>query len=148
MSAQQPRSRLVLRFFVVCVLVAATFVTTNLITAPPATAAPCDAPVVNKVACENTRPGTPNWQAPYRDDTILGYTTDISVTPGGQVQFKMLTSAPAYRLDIFRLGWYGGVGARQVGTESMSAIFTGTPSVEACTARTLSTAIATWCWSA
>ncbi|SMD25523.1 DUF4082 domain-containing protein [Lentzea albidocapillata] len=118
MSAQQPRSRLVVRLFVVCVLVAATFVTTNVATAPPASAAPCDAPVVNKVACENTKPGTPNWQAPYRDDTILGYTTDISVTPGGQVQFKMLTSAPAYRLDIFRLGWYGGVGARQIGTVS------------------------------
>ncbi|SES36337.1 hypothetical protein SAMN05216188_1406 [Lentzea xinjiangensis] len=30
--------------------------------------------------------------------------------------------------------------------ELMSAIFTGTPSVEAWTARTLSTAIATWDW--
>nr|WP_246018845.1 DUF4082 domain-containing protein [Saccharothrix australiensis] len=88
------------------------------LTAPVANAAPCDAPVVNKVLCENSKPGTPDWQVPSRDDSILGYTTDISTTPGGQVAFKMLTNAPSYTIDIFRLGWYGGVGARQVGSVS------------------------------
>ncbi|MBB5959419.1 methionine-rich copper-binding protein CopC [Saccharothrix tamanrassetensis] len=88
------------------------------LTATVANAAPCDAPVVNKVLCENTKPGTPDWQVSSRDDSILGYTTDISATPGGQVAFKMLTNASSYTLDIFRLGWYGGVGARQVGSVS------------------------------
>ena len=89
-----------------------------LLTATVANAAPCDAPVVNKVLCENSKAGTPDWQVPSRDDSILGYTTDISATPGGQVAFKMLTNASSYTLDIFRLGWYGGVGARQIGSVS------------------------------
>ncbi|NUT51358.1 MAG: DUF4082 domain-containing protein, partial [Saccharothrix sp.] len=53
-----------------------------------------------------------DWQVSYRDDEILGFTTDISATPGGRVDFKMLTSASSYYIDIYRLGWYGGVGAR------------------------------------
>lgn len=85
---------------------------------PPALAAPCDAPVVNKVACENTQAGTPNWMVDSPDDTIVGFTTDISATPGSTVTFKVKTTATSYNVDIFRLGWYGGVGARQVGTAS------------------------------
>src|SRR5262245_42153230 len=81
-----------------------------------AQAAPCPPPVVNKVACENTLAGTPDWQVSYTDDTIVGFTTDISTTPGGTVRFKIDTSAPNYRVDVYRLGWYGGAGARLVGT--------------------------------
>ncbi len=84
--------------------------------APVAEAAPCDPPVVNKVLCENLQPGADDWQVQYRDDSIVGYTTDISTTPGGQVQFKMLTNAPSYKIDIYRLGYYGGKGARYVET--------------------------------
>ncbi|MBB4967152.1 DUF4082 domain-containing protein [Saccharothrix violaceirubra] len=86
------------------------------LSAATAEAAPCDTPVVNKVACENTKPGTPDWQVSSRDDSIVGYTTDISTTPGGQVAFKMNTDATAYTIDIFRLGWYAGVGARFMGS--------------------------------
>ncbi|MFD4675583.1 DUF4082 domain-containing protein [Lentzea sp. NPDC058450] len=85
---------------------------------PVAQAAPCDTPVLNKVLCENTKPGTPDWQVSSRDDAILGFTTDISVTPGGRVDFKMLTTASSYTIDIYRLGWYGGIGARHVGQTS------------------------------
>ncbi|MEU6148579.1 DUF4082 domain-containing protein [Actinosynnema sp. NPDC047251] len=84
--------------------------------APVAVAAPCDPPVANKVLCENLEEGALDWQVPSRDDSILGYTTDISATPGGQVQFKMLTSAPSYTIDIFRLGYYDNRGARYVDT--------------------------------
>ncbi|MFC3898834.1 DUF4082 domain-containing protein [Lentzea rhizosphaerae] len=80
-----------------------------------ANAAPCDAPVTNAVLCENTKPGTPGWLVPSRDNSIVGFTTDISSTPGGRVNFKVLTSAPAYTIDIYRMGWYGGLGARLVG---------------------------------
>ncbi|GAA3458432.1 DUF4082 domain-containing protein [Saccharothrix longispora] len=100
-----------LRLLVVTALVVSTVVVVSVLRAPEAAAAPCDAPVVNKVACENTRTGTPNWQVGYRDDSILGFTTDISVNPGGRVDFKMLTSASSYHIDIYRLGWYQGVGA-------------------------------------
>jgi hypothetical protein len=88
----------------------------------PATAAtnPCTAPVVNPVACENTQPGTPDWQVNSDDTSIVGFTTDISSTPGGTVQFKVNTAASSYSILIFRLGYYGGAGARQVATLSVN----------------------------
>jgi hypothetical protein len=99
-------------------LVATTVVIPTLLTGVPASAAsnPCTAPVVNPVACENTQPGTPGWQVNSDDPSIAGFTTDISSTPGGTVQFKVNTTASSYAVDIFRLGYYGGVGARQVAT--------------------------------
>ncbi|MBW4717933.1 DUF4082 domain-containing protein [Saccharothrix obliqua] len=84
--------------------------------APVARAAPCDPPVLNKVLCENLNEGADDWQVLSRDDSIVGYTTDISTTPGGVVDFKVLTNATRYRIDVFRLGWYGGKGARHVDT--------------------------------
>ncbi|HEX6346021.1 DUF4082 domain-containing protein [Umezawaea sp.] len=113
MVAQHSR---VVRMLLVTAVLASCMVVLGVFNAPEASAAPCDAPVVNKIACENTQAGTPDWQAPYRDDSILGFTTDISTTPGGVVDFKMLTSASSYKIDIYRLGWYGGVGARIMGT--------------------------------
>ncbi|WP_245757539.1 DUF4082 domain-containing protein [Amycolatopsis xylanica] len=80
--------------------------------ATPAAAAPCTAPVTNKVACENTQPGTPNWMVESFDDTIHGFTTDISSAPGGTVTFKVNTNAVNYHIDIFRLGYYNNAGAR------------------------------------
>ena len=43
-------------------------------------------------------------------------TTDISAAPGDTVRFKINTTASAYRLDIYRMGYYGGLGARKVAT--------------------------------
>src|SRR5215470_11005161 len=91
--------------------------------APPAAATgPCDPPVTNKVACENTQPGVPEstWRVQDIDDTIAGYPTEISVTPGQTVAFKVKTNALSYRIDIYRLGWYGGDGARSMGTVNVS----------------------------
>ncbi|WP_345017130.1 N,N-dimethylformamidase beta subunit family domain-containing protein [Saccharothrix violaceirubra] len=84
--------------------------------AESAPVAPCDEPVVNAVACENTKTGAQDWQVAYRDPTVVGFTTDISATPGGRVDFKVKTDAPGYTVDVFRLGWYGGRGARLIGT--------------------------------
>src|SRR5438874_8267849 len=77
---------------------------------------PCATPVVNKVACENTKVGTANWQINNADPSIVGYPTDISGTPGGTVQFKVSTTAATSEVDIFRLGYYGGTGGRKVAT--------------------------------
>ncbi|WP_084176317.1 DUF4082 domain-containing protein [Actinokineospora spheciospongiae] len=84
--------------------------------APPAAAAACTAPVVNRVACENTELGDPNWQVAGIDDSIAGFTTDISTNIGGTVNFKVKTDAASYKIDIYRLGHYGGAGARKMGT--------------------------------
>ena len=45
------------------------------------------------------------------DDTIQGYATAISVNKGDPVSFK-IKSAAQYTIDIYRLGYYNGDGAR------------------------------------
>jgi hypothetical protein len=46
---------------------------------------------------------------------IGGFTTKASVTPGETLQFKV-QSPVAYKIEIYRLGWYGGDGARLMPT--------------------------------
>ena len=88
-----------------------------------ATAA-CDPPVVSAVACENTKAGNPSseWDVAGAGDAgIQGFATDISVDQGETVRFKVDTAASDYRLDIYRLGYYAGLGARKVATVQPSA---------------------------
>ena len=88
-------------------------------TSAPAVAAPCDAPIVSPVACENTLPGNPEseWGISGAGSTnIQGFATQISVDQGETVGFKIDTSASSYRLDIYRMGYYDGDGARRVAT--------------------------------
>ena len=85
--------------------------------APPADAQGpgCAAPT-NEIVAENCRTGTPAsvWDVPGSGDPeIQGFATDISVAQGQTVQFKINSVTNRYRLDIYRLGWYGGAGARK-----------------------------------
>ena len=92
--------------------------------APDAVAAPCDAPITNPVACENTKPGNPpsEWDVSGAGSaSIQGFATDISVDQGGTISFKVDTNATDYRIDIYRMGYYGGQGARRVATVQPSA---------------------------
>jgi PKD repeat protein len=94
----------------------------------PGTAAaqgPCGPPVVNAVACENTQPGNPasEWDIiGAGSPSIQGFATDISVDQGGTVHFKVNTDATNYRIDIYRLGYYNGAGARFVATVEPSVL--------------------------
>ena len=87
------------------------------LTAPAAVAAgPCD-PVVNPVVCENSKPGSPpsEWDIlGAGDDSIQGFSTEISVNAGQPIRFKVDTNAPSYTIAIYRTGWYGGNGARKI----------------------------------
>src|SRR5262245_44948723 len=86
-------------------------------------AGPCDPPV-NPIVCENSKPGTPasQWDITGSgSSTIQGFATDISVNQGQTVAFKVKTPATSYRLDIYRLGYYGGLGARLIATVQPSA---------------------------
>src|SRR5262245_17497800 len=77
----------------------------------------CGLPGANVVTCENALPGNPSseWDiVAAGSGSIQGFATDISVNAGGTVRFKIKTDAAAYRLDIYRLGYYGGMGARKV----------------------------------
>ncbi len=81
-------------------------------------------PSGNTIACENTLPGNPEseWDLAggTSDPSIQGFATAMSVNRGQTVQFKIKTTASVYRLDIYRLGCYGGLGARKMGTVSRS----------------------------
>jgi hypothetical protein len=72
------------------------------------------------IAQENQLPGTPASQwfiANDGDSSVQGYATDISADQGGTVNFKVNDTALApYRLDIYRMGYYQGNGARRVAT--------------------------------
>ena len=83
----------------------------------------CDTPIANEIACENSKPGAPadEWEVPEDENpTIEGFTTDFSVDQGETLRFKIKTNASAYRVDIYRLGYYGGDGARKVATVNPS----------------------------
>ena len=92
--------------------------------APPSAAAdPCGSGG-NPVACENSKPGTPEseWEITGAGDSdIQGFSTDISVNAGSMIGFKIDTDARAYGITILRMGWYGGDGARQITTITPSA---------------------------
>ncbi len=70
----------------------------------------------NLVQAENALPGTPGWLAPDAGSAIEGYTADQSLAPGDTLQLHVSVSpAQRYRVLIYRLGWYGGAGARLLG---------------------------------
>ena len=81
---------------------------------PARSAPPCDTPA-NAIVAENCLPGNPasEWDVVAEgDESIQGFATDISVNRGGTISFKIDTNSTNYRLDIYRLGYYDGLGAR------------------------------------
>ncbi|MFJ2617879.1 DUF4082 domain-containing protein [Glutamicibacter sp. NPDC087344] len=89
----------------------------------PAVAADCG-PGANAIVCENSKPGTSfeEWDIDGAgDDSIQGFATDISVNVGQRVEFKVDTDASDYSIDIYRTGWYQGLGARKITSIQPSA---------------------------
>jgi hypothetical protein len=81
------------------------------------TAQPDCARPPNRIVAENCKPGNPSteWDVNGSGDLkIQGFATDISVNGGETMAFKIDSGGRAYRIDIYRLGYYGGMGARQV----------------------------------
>jgi methionine-rich copper-binding protein CopC len=84
----------------------------------PANAAsdPCG-PGGNAISCENSQPGTPQgvWDVSKgAGTTIQGFADPFSVNLGGTEHFKIESPATSYSIDIYRMGYYGGDGARLV----------------------------------
>jgi hypothetical protein len=52
---------------------------------------------------------------------IEGYADNISVNHGQTVYFKINTDSKSYRIDIYRLGYYQGLGARRITTIPISS---------------------------
>lgn len=88
------------------------------------TAAPGGPCAANAITSENCLPGNApsEWDIQGAGDpSIQGFATEISVNRGSTVFFKVKTDAADYRLDIYRMGYYGGLGARKVATVHPSA---------------------------
>lgn len=77
----------------------------------------------NPIVCENSKTGSPryDWFAPNAYGDIKGFSTRESVQAGDTVQFKVQSPVP-YRAEIYRLGWYGGDGARLMSTAAQAAV--------------------------
>jgi hypothetical protein len=89
---------------------------------------------MNPVACENDKLGNATSEWDIGDGTsgsqsIQGFATDASINTGGAVGFKIKTAAATatnnysatstaddYTIDIYRVGYYAGKGARKVAT--------------------------------
>ena len=69
----------------------------------------------NPVQCENALQGTPEsvWDAPgSSSSTIQGFADPFSVNLGQTISFKIKSPATSYAIDIYRIGYYNGDGAR------------------------------------
>ena len=95
--------------------------------AAPATAAPTavSAAADNPVMRENRLSGTNRWEIPWSgyslaDDVnkqVKGYASQTSVNSGQSISFMVHSRVTGnIGWNIYRLGWYGGAGGRQVGS--------------------------------
>ena len=85
--------------------------------APPAALA--SGPTLRTIAQENALPGSAGWAItrPALDGQIAAYTGEASAQRGETLDVYVSTKgAASYRADIYRMGWYGGAGARLVQT--------------------------------
>jgi hypothetical protein len=90
----------------------------SLVVAVSATGTVAVRAVDNPIAVENSLPGTTDWQlgpmvADDRSGQIKGYASATSVSQGSAITFYVSVSpAQPYTLDVYRIGWYGGLGGR------------------------------------
>lgn len=70
----------------------------------------------NPIQTENALPGAAvdSWLPPaYPPTNIEGYASEVSVLPGQTIHLHVSTlDGERYRVELYRLGWYGGLGAR------------------------------------
>ena len=81
----------------------------------------CEAP--NPIVVENALPGVgpEYWDVNGAGcHEAQGFATRASILPGASVSFKIKMSFDeALRIDVYRLGYYGGAGARKVGEATL-----------------------------
>jgi hypothetical protein len=68
------------------------------------------------IQLENARAGTPGWNEIGETTVIEGYADRTSIAAGETIGIHVASSSPGarYRIELYRLGWYGGVGARRI----------------------------------
>ncbi|HEY2959239.1 MAG TPA: N,N-dimethylformamidase beta subunit family domain-containing protein [Actinomycetota bacterium] len=82
------------------------------VTVPSARASPA----ASWVTVENRRPGTGGWHITGLGarGAIEGWADHVSATAGERVRLYVSTTARRFRVQAYRMGWYGGLGARLV----------------------------------
>lgn len=72
----------------------------------------------NPIVAENQLTGTPNWEpsSPSKNGEIQAYAGEWSIQRGGSIDLYVSTVAKFYDVDVFRLGYYNGLGGRLVYT--------------------------------
>lgn len=68
------------------------------------------------VIAENKLPGTDSWKIPpgVAPNTIEGFANLNYVAVGGTVTLYVSTASPTFTVTAYRMGWYGGLGARRI----------------------------------
>jgi hypothetical protein len=68
------------------------------------------------VTVENRRRGTGGWRIGHLGarDAIEGWADHVSAAQGERVRLYVSTTAARFRVEAYRMGWYGGLGARLV----------------------------------
>src|ERR1700747_2635844 len=118
---------------------------------------PLYAATPNAIQQENSLPGTPDWNtftASSQQDALSGFGSAISVNHGGSIDFYVTTTAASFNIDIYRTGYYQGIGARLIESlGSFPGVHQAIPSPDpvtgmvACTSWTKATTLAvpsTW----
>ncbi len=100
---------------------------------------PSDTIAANPIVLENAKSGTTAWQSAnlqeslnnqgsqegfggngaagssdWTDTALRGYASAQSINVGGSINFYVGTKLPSYSMQIYRMGWYGGAGARLI----------------------------------
>jgi hypothetical protein len=70
----------------------------------------------NPIQIENAKPGTSDWHTvnAASNHQIEGYSSSTSVNRGGSISLYVNTADGSYTIDVFRMGWYSGLGARRM----------------------------------
>ena len=110
-------------------------------------AAPVQAACANPVVCENQLPGTPQsvWDVSDYSATIQGFADPFSVNIGNSINFKIESPASSYKVDIYRMGYYGGDGARLI--TSLTPDITVSQNQPACNTNTVTGLVDCGNWS-
>jgi hypothetical protein len=87
-----------------------------LFSAHPAFPASSTPGTTSPVASENARQGSKDWELskPATNREIEGYASKVSVRPKDPLELHVSTASKRFDIEIYRLGWYGGLGARLV----------------------------------
>ncbi|SDL40118.1 N,N-dimethylformamidase beta subunit family domain-containing protein [Kriegella aquimaris] len=68
------------------------------------------------IAIDNERPGTASWKLnhPATNREIEGYASHTSINKGEFINLFVNTAAEKFSLEVFRMGWYNGLGGRSI----------------------------------